>query len=156
MKKYIFIVVLATTIVACNNNKQNAESENITEKESVGEQSEIANIYNKEWKLIELDTEVIALDPAFKTEPYIVFKEDGRVSGNLGCNNFGGNIEILQDNEVKFTNIASTQMACPNLKVEQRFSEVLNSARILHSGGGALTLSDEKDMIIARFEEVKK
>src|SRR5690606_18831179 len=101
MKKYIFIAVLATAMVACNNNKQNGESENMTEKQSVDEQSEISNIYNKEWKLIELDAEVIALDPAFKTEPYIVFQEGGHVYGNLGCNNFGGSIEILNDNDVK-------------------------------------------------------
>lgn len=154
MKKYIFIVALATTVMACNNNKQNEEADNVATEQSVDNQSASLDIYEKEWRLTELGGEVIVLDSMFNKKPHIIFQEDNRVSGNLGCNNFGGNVEMFDDNGVRFTGVGATQMACPNLGVEQGFLEALNNARSLHAEGDALTLSNDKDVVTARFEAV--
>ena len=50
------------------------------------------------------------------------------LSGNAGCNRMNGNIEYTdaQKNIIKFPQVATTRMACPDMQAEQEFLEALN------------------------------
>lgn len=81
---------------------------------------------NGEWNIVELNGN--ALD-AGDTHPFIVFDMDRKiVSGNAGCNRMTGQIEFsdAQKNIIKFPQIATTRMACPDMKGEQELLQALN------------------------------
>lgn len=154
MKKSIFIIAVAIGMVACNDNKQNVEvEEQVTEETVEVVQVEIPS--GAEWKLTELNGESIVLDAEFPAEPYLVFETEGRITGNLGCNGFGGNFEVEANNGLKLEHIAATQMACPNLEVEQEFLEVLNTTRSFNVEGNRLELRNENQEVTAKFTRVE-
>jgi heat shock protein HslJ len=71
------------------------------------------------------DWRLSAYGPASLLEPavpgvdaVINFNEDGNVSGNLGCNHFGGDYQLKGD-QITFSALASTLMACPDPQMAQ-------------------------------------
>lgn len=72
------------------------------------------------WQLVEMNGAV---------EPFVTltFDDQGRVSGNGGCNRYGGGYSTEGDS-IRFTNLFSTMMACPHLEVERAFFTALGSA----------------------------
>lgn len=79
---------------------------------------------NGEWNVIEMNGK--KLNPA-DTKQFIVLDMDRRsLSGFAGCNRMMGKVEYTdaQKNIVKFPNIATTRMACPDMSGEK---EMLNT-----------------------------
>jgi len=74
--------------------------------------------------------------------------------GNLGCNGFGANTRFSGTDSLSITDIISTQMACPNLKVEQDFSEALRNTRTFQLDGNMLYLNNEKHTVVAKLEKL--
>ena len=70
------------------------------------------------WTLISygLSSEQIAAVP--DVEAYIEFDSEGRMTGNVGCNGFGGAYEVDGD-KINFNPIESTLMFCEGLVGEQ-------------------------------------
>ena len=69
-----------------------------------------------------------ATTPAAPDSPAsITFNDDGTVSGSSGCNGFGGGYSVEGD-QVKFTELISTLMACeePLMTQEGTVFKVLN------------------------------
>lgn len=78
-----------------------------------------ANIENIQWNLTE--------HTKGKTPTLTI--ENGKISGNAGCNNYLGNITINSTNgELKIEDIGSTKMNCKNLNEENSFLSMLKSA----------------------------
>jgi putative lipoprotein len=79
---------------------------------------------------------------------------DGKVSGNGGCNRFGGSAKIDGD-KISFGNLASTMMACAEaaMNQEQRFHAALGAARTfrIDAEQRKLFLSDEAGKVVAQF-----
>ncbi len=153
MKKIIFIIALGVTVISCNNTgtkDKGAEKENVGTNAAVT--SSPTDLYEKEWKLLELNGKTITLDTTFPKKPYILFDKEGSVSGTLGCNGFGGKVAFEAGNEIKMSQIVSTEMACPNLKVEQDFLDVLNNAKAFTVENNILSLSNGKKEITAKLE----
>lgn len=144
MKKGIFIIVLAVVAMACNSR----ESQTANGNEAVAPKTDSvmpkSDLLGSQWKLLELKGKAIVLDTAFKKEPYVVFEKDNRLSGNLGCNSFGGNFKLKDKNGIEISEIIATQMACPNLAIEQEFSEVLRNAKGFRIESDKLFLSNQK------------
>ena len=155
MRKTIFIIVLAATVMACNkNSKQNAPDVKEAEMQNAApaSSSSSSELYQKEWKLSELNGKPIVLDTTFRKYPHLIFQKDNHISGSLGCNGFGGNIKIEADNAITISDIVATEMACPNLKVEQVFLDVLNNAKSYSLENNVLLLSNSKKQITAKLE----
>jgi heat shock protein HslJ len=51
----------------------------------------------------------------------IEFSSDGKLTGNVGCNGFGGDYKMAGDT-ITFGPIISTMMACENPIAEQEFA----------------------------------
>jgi heat shock protein HslJ len=80
--------------------------------------------------------------PLEGTQPTIQF-EDGQVSGNAGCNHYGGSYQIRGD-AISFGEISSTEMACQDpvgvMNQEQTYLDLLRSADRFALTDGVLTL----------------
>lgn len=156
MRKAIFIIALTATVAACNNNKnQKVSAETKTTEQNKETVLSTSELYEKEWKLSELNGKAVVLDTTFQKYPHLIFQNENRLSGNLGCNGFGGNIEFEVGNTIKISDIIATQMACPNLEVEQDFLDVLNNAKSYTVENNVLTLSNNKKEITAKLEVIK-
>ena len=89
-----------------------------------------ARILDTRWKLVELLGKPVAADERF---PFIqLHAKEGRISGFGGCNSIGGGYELKAGNRVRFTNLASTMMACPDMDSEQEFFNVLSKIGRAH------------------------
>lgn len=157
MRKAIFIIALAVIAAACNNTANQRTS---GENEATGNKTETgpsySELYEKEWKLSELNGKAIVLDSTFQQYPHLVFHKENTVSGSLGCNRFGGEITFEAGNMIKISKIVATQMACPNLQVEQGFLDALNNAKSYKLENNVLTLSNDKKEVTAKLEASAK
>ncbi len=106
------------------------------------------------WKLISLNGKKVTVDSTFNREPYLMLKEkDHKVSGNAGCNQIMGSYQLTSGQEIKFSQMASTLMACPNLEGERAYLKVLEKVDHYAVDGEELILSEGKTPL-ARFKAV--
>lgn len=105
------------------------------------------------WRLVELMGKPVETDERF---PFIHLNaKEGRVSGFGGCNSIGGSYELKVGNRVRFTNMASTMMACPDMDSEQEFFNVLSMTDNFACDGKTLALHKARMAPLARFEAVR-
>ncbi len=69
-----------------------------------------------------------------------------KIHGNLGCNTMNGTIVINPDrqNSMKFTNMVTTRMTCPQIQLEQEIIEALSKVT---------TVTPQDDMAGAQFKD---
>ena len=91
-------------------------------------------------------------------EAFIILKdEDNRVNGNGGCNTLFGTYEIERTtNRIKFSQMASTMMACLNMEIENELKRALEMADnySLSADGKYLSLNRARMAPLAGFEVV--
>lgn len=108
------------------------------------------------WKLIELMGNVVEKNKESNKEAYIkLMKLDNRVLGNGGCNTLLGT--FAHDPEkmtIRFSQMASTLMACPNLDEEQEFKNVLEICDNYAVYNDTLSLHKARMAPLARFVAV--
>lgn len=112
-------------------------------------------IVEKYWKLVELNGKPVSPPSEGQREAHLILKSlNNRVSGNGGCNGFGGSYEILPGNRIRFSQILSTMMACPNLSDEQELFKVLEKADNYSYTDDKMTLNKAKMAPLAKFVAV--
>jgi uncharacterized lipoprotein NlpE involved in copper resistance/heat shock protein HslJ len=111
-------------------------------------------ILDTRWKLVELwGKPVVASDGA--RVPFILLSsKDARFTGFGGCNAASGGYELKTGNRIRFTDMASTLMACPDMGVEQEFFQVLGMADNFACDGHTLYLHKARMAPLAKFEAV--
>lgn len=58
--------------------------------------------------------------------PHLEFNtQEGRISGNAGCNQLMGSFTYSLNGEFKFGDVASTRMMCPDMSLEDTLSTTL-------------------------------
>jgi heat shock protein HslJ len=108
------------------------------------------------WRLTELMGKPVEKDENTKREIHIVLKKEGnRVNGFSGCNNIMGQYETKEGNFIKFSNMATTMMACPDMKMEGEFNKILNAVDNYSLSGKTMTLNKARMAPMARFEAVE-
>jgi putative lipoprotein len=89
-----------------------------------------------------------------KLQSTIEIAADGKVTGNGGCNNFGGTATIASD-KISFGSLTATQMACPSAIMDQetKLLGALNDARrwLIDDQRGKLILFDAANREILLF-----
>ena len=110
-------------------------------------------ITEKYWKLTELNGQPVKPGP---NDTYITLKrDDNRVIGSGGCNRLTGTYTLEDGNRVRFSQIASTKMACMGgMETEQQFFNVLETADTYVVVGDRLVLNKARMAPLARFEAV--
>jgi len=139
------IIILISVMGACK-----------TTSTSVKPQSD--DVTEKYWKLIEISGKPVVWDESATREAFIILKEeDHRVNGNGGCNTLFGTYEIDRTaNRIKFSQMASTMMACTNMEIENELKRVLEMADNynLSADRKYLSLNRARMAPLARFEVV--
>ena len=70
------------------------------------------------WKLVSYGDAANLTHPVPEVDTSISFNADGSVSGNVGCNSFGGEYKV-SGNEIVFSEMFSTLMACEESLMNQ-------------------------------------
>ena len=104
MKKYLFLCLAVVGIAVFASCK--------SQKAVVASFSDL----DGEWSVVELNGK--KLDPADSKQLIVIDVARKHLSGNAGCNRMNGNIEYTdaQKNIIKFPQVATTRMACPDLE----------------------------------------
>lgn len=85
--------------------------------------------------------------------PTLVF-EEGKVSGNAGCNNFFGMTEMMTSGKISFSNVGSTKMMCANMDAENNFMMMLPKVNKYNVSGNTLELYQNK-LLLMKFNKIK-
>ncbi|MGE3889913.1 MAG: META domain-containing protein [Vicinamibacterales bacterium] len=108
------------------------------------------------WRLTHLGEDEVTFQKNIR-EPHLVFNAGGTVTGADGCNSLRGSYTV-KDNTFSLGPLMGTLMSCPNLpdKLDTRFREALGNAKKWKTTATELTLLDDKDTVLARFEAVPR
>jgi heat shock protein HslJ len=106
------------------------------------------------WKVTELMGKPVSAGEKGKEMFLKLLTKDNRAQGNGGCNGFFGKYELDKMSRIKFSAMASTQMACPNLEQESAFLKVLGTADSYMIKGNKLQLIKARMAPLAVFEAV--
>lgn len=111
------------------------------------------SIFDTQWKLVELRGKPL---PANLTkEPFLMlFTKNARVSANGGCNNMMGNYELGVGNRIRFSKMAATLMACPDMSIEAELGKVFETTDSYSLKDKTLSLNRARMAPLARFERV--
>lgn len=152
MKNKIFLILAAIFIVSsCGEN----DSKELSEDELV-----VLKLEDNAWKLNMYGYEMDSKMAVLPTSNYmLVFSGEGSFSGSLDCNKMGGSYTVV-DNEITFSQIASTRMACLGSKAETYQSEhsfvtnVLGAAQSYSISNDQLTItaSDSSQLIFTNID----
>lgn len=115
-----------------------------------------ARIEDQRWQLVELRGKPIEAGPAAKNAVLTLRAVDSVASGDASCNSFSGRYAIKSGNRISFgRNMAVTMMACPDMRIESEFLEVLQTAdNYTVSDDGMLSLNRACMAPPARFVRV--
>ena len=115
-------------------------------------------ITQKYWKLIEVNGNPVEMDVFMGREPFIILREeDSRFHGTGGCNTFNGSYELnVATNQISFSQMMSTQMACPNMQIDSELARALEATDnyTMSADGANLSLNRARMAPLARFEVV--
>ncbi len=80
-------------------------------------------------------------------KPTMEFSADNKIFGNAGCNTYN-TAYTLEENTITFGPVASTKMACPNLKGENMFTNLLATPLQAELNGDKLTLLKSGEVVL--------
>ena len=114
-----------------------------------------AALVGTKWLLVELHGQVVIKNKESKEAPYLQLSMDGRVAAYAGCNRILGGYELKDGFRIHFKGMASTMMACMDMKTEQVLNEVFKVADNYSLKGKKMTLNKGRMAPLAVFEAEK-
>jgi putative lipoprotein len=129
------------------------EVELLLRRVATGENSSSAEpLENTYWKLTNLGNTAVPAASEQKQPPFVLDSQTRRVSGSGGCNRLTGSYELNEDH-LKFSQMASTMMAClEGMDTEKAFLQALEQVTTWKIAGQQLDFFDAAGNLIARFE----
>lgn len=119
------------------------------------ENTEVRSIYDKNWQLEKINGKAITYTNPNDNEKWpnlIIRKTDKDVSGFGGCNNFMGKITVLDHQNLQFSQMASTKMACLNTDFnENEYLKNLGEVESYEIEKDRLHLKNKKGKTILTF-----
>ncbi len=109
----IFLFPLFLFLILINVNCSTSEAEKMK-----------INLLHDIWALESIQGEKIIIDETIKNLPVLeIYVEEERVHGNTSCNTIDGKV-VINKNNIKFSDIITTEMACPG-DLEKKFLSAL-------------------------------
>lgn len=116
------------------------------------------SITEKYWKLTEIHGKPVSWQGDMQREPHIILRSAASaIHAHGGCNTMTGTYEIdAAAKRIRFSQMASTQMACMNMEIETELKKILETTDnySLTPDGKNLTLNRARMAPLARFEIV--
>lgn len=111
-----------------------------------------AALEGTEWRLVRLASGPVAAEDAQRAPSLTLEAAGARASGSGGCNRFSGGY-TREGQSLRFTPLAATKMACPDMETEGAYFAALEATRGWRlAAGGGLELLDEAGAVVAAFE----
>mgnify|MGYP006182405553 CR=1 FL=1 len=130
---------------ACSNNKP----PNLPD---FGETKPLEGTY---WMLTELNGQLVAAPKDGAKPSFIYFNaETKRVAASGGCNVMGGSYELMDGNRIKFGQMISTRMACPDMTNEEGLTSMAGMVDNYAIQGDNLMFAKARMAPTARFKAV--
>lgn len=113
-------------------------------------------ITEKYWKLKTLDGKEVKMSKNQQKEVYFMLKTDeNRVVGFAGCNSISGTYTLEKGNRIRFSQMGTTLMACPDVAFnEAEFLKVFELADNYTINGDTLSMNVGRRAPLAVFEAV--
>ena len=104
-----------------------------------------------------LAVEIGGMPSARGVETTFELDGSGRVSGQGGCNAYGGPV-TLGDGRIGFGPLMATKMACPGPEMDQesRYFQALGRASGWRLEGGRLVLVDARGKVVVAFVPLRR
>lgn len=101
------------------------------------------NFINGAWSVTAVNGTQIPSDAGINL---VIDTPELKIHGNVGCNTMNGTIVLNPDrqNSMKFTNMVTTRMTCPNIRLEQQILEALSKVS---------TVTPQDDMAGAQLKD---
>lgn len=108
------------------------------------------NLEGTEWMLLSIGEQPVVPD----SQASLSFSEPGVAVGHGSCNRFRGQVSVSGD-EISFSNLASTRMACqPDIDLqEMNYQQALADATHFRMTGSYLEIDTENPSSQLRFEQ---
>lgn len=147
MKNILTIGGLLLLMISCGTTENS-----VADKKSDFDQQ----ITEKYWKLVQLDGEAVEMAEEQRKETYFMLKTDeNHLTGFSGCNTFSGKYELKENNEIEFSQVIGTLMACQFLKYKEAdFLKVFNGTKSYQIDHDKLSLLAKDGSVLAQFEVV--
>jgi heat shock protein HslJ len=114
-------------------------------------QRTLDDVSDSKFVLVELNGNPYTAGVNDKT-PYITFdSSEKRASGNAGCNTFIGSYELSEGSRIRFSQMATTMIVCPDMTIEQEILKIFEMADNYNYDGTHLVLNRAKMAPLARF-----
>ena len=114
-------------------------------------EKEHIELTGKNWKLIMLNEKPVKSEAK---QPFMILtNEESKVNGNTGCNNFFGTYKLTAANEIRFSQLGMTKMACIGDNPEREYIEALDKTTYYSLTINELILKDDSGNNLAKFEE---
>ena len=157
MKNSLMIAGIAIFILFSCSPTRTADNQN-GDKSEAAESSQTSAIANKYWKLITLEGKKVTMAPNQEREAYFTLKTDeneNRINGFAGCNSFTGTYTLEKGWRIRFSHMATTMKACPDVNVnESEFLKVFELADNYTIKDDKLSLNVGRRAPLAVFEAV--
>lgn len=157
----MFLFVLALGLFSCKNEGQDAAAQAQADSLAVASQvqapesGQVSNfnfpdVEGKIWKLSEYEYDGNT-NPPFDKSVLTLQLMNGKATGNAGCNDFNGTVELKGNGELSFSGIAKTKMLCNSrMTQETRFIELLETATSYEANMIFLKIKGPKGMLTFR------
>jgi copper homeostasis protein (lipoprotein) len=119
--------------------------------ESCGARGVTHDLAGTRWVLVRLGDTPVMVDENQREQFIALQSSDQRAVGNAGCNRLNASYQLDGD-KLSFQQMATTRMACPDMKREIALIGALEAARTWRIEGAYLELFDGSGALLARFE----
>lgn len=124
---------------------------NLADRYVLTKDQQASGLTERYWKLTELYGKPVT-SPNDQKEAHLIFNAaTRRVAGSGGCNRLMGGYELGPGNRLRFTQLASTMMACPDMTTEDQFRKALETADSYTLRGDTLVLNRARMAPLARL-----
>ena len=112
-------------------------------------EQQASSLAGTRWELVQIDDQLIELDPNQRRPFILLATENNAVSGNAGCNSFAGTY-AQEDDELTLGPLAITAMACiDSMETEQMFTERLAKMNRYEIIGSELRFYGDETLLLA-------
>ncbi|TXK73565.1 META domain-containing protein [Mesonia sp. HuA40] len=147
INKFALLLLIVMGLASCKSSQSSKNKNNM---------AQLKQNTTTTWQLIGLSGEEIKAGDSQKPIQFTL-DVNNRVYGFTGCNNFNGNFSLDDNYALSFSPLATTRMACPDVKVnEQEVLNIFNQTKFYTLEGDNLFLKNSQDNLLAKFKKIEQ
>jgi heat shock protein HslJ len=150
---YILFTILFTACNISKPTKNEATTDAANETIEVTNKDKSLRLHDI-WALVSIGGEKINLQDFQKHPVLEINLTENRIMGNDGCNNIFGSIKTVNDNQLEFSQMGGTKMACPNMDLSGNINSGLSKTHTYKLQKLELSLMDSVGIELLKYKKV--